>query len=50
MVSDDFEDLARACDRVLVMVDGRVVAEVAQPDVTTSRLTELAFGASSPVV
>jgi ribose transport system ATP-binding protein len=49
VVSDEFEELARVCDRVLVMVRGRVVAELAQPDITPSGLTELAFGASSPV-
>ena len=49
IVSDEFEELARVCDRVLVMVQGRVVAELAQPGITPGRLTEIAFGASSPV-
>ena len=45
IVSDEFEELARVCDRVLVMVQGRVVAELVQPDITPGRLTEIAFGA-----
>ena len=37
VVSDEFDELARVCDRVLVMVNGRVVADLAQPDITPSR-------------
>ena len=47
VVSDEFDELARICDRVLVMVHGRVVAELSQPDITPRRLTEIAFGAST---
>jgi ribose transport system ATP-binding protein len=42
VVGSDFQELARLCDRVLVMVDGRVVAEVRPPSLDAHRLSELA--------
>jgi ribose transport system ATP-binding protein len=48
IVSDELTELARLCDRVLVMVDGRVVADLDRAEVTVTRLTELAFGSASP--
>ena len=47
VVSDDFVELATVCDRVLVMIGGRVVAELARPGITPARLAELAFGTSA---
>jgi ribose transport system ATP-binding protein len=45
VVSSDFEELAELCDRVLVMVQGRIVSEVQPPALDAHRLTELAhFG------
>jgi ribose transport system ATP-binding protein len=41
-VSSDFDELARRCDRVLVMLRGRVVGEVRPPSLNSHRLTELA--------
>lgn len=47
VVSSDFNELSSLCDRVLVMAKGKVVAELARPDIDTHRLTELAhFGES----
>jgi ribose transport system ATP-binding protein len=42
MVSSDFEELATLCDRVIVMVRGRIVDEVRPPALDSHRLTELA--------
>jgi ribose transport system ATP-binding protein len=42
VVSSDFDELAHLCDRVLVMVQGRVVADVSPPSLDVHRLTELA--------
>jgi ribose transport system ATP-binding protein len=48
VVSSDFEELAELCDRVLVMVKGRIVSEVRPPGLDSHRLTELAhFGAKA---
>jgi ribose transport system ATP-binding protein len=48
VVSSDFEELAELCDRVLVMVQGRIVSEVSPPALDSHRLTELAhFGAKA---
>jgi ribose transport system ATP-binding protein len=41
-VSSDFDELARRCDRVLVMLRGRVVGELRPPALNSHRLTELA--------
>ncbi len=46
VVSDDFEELAENCDRVLVMVAGDVVAEFRAPDIDAVRIAEAAFGPS----
>lgn len=43
VVSSDFEELARVADRVLVLAQGRLVAEVRPPQLDAHRLTELAF-------
>lgn len=44
VVSDDFEELAEMCDRVLVMVAGEVVADLRAPDLDAGRIAEAAFG------
>jgi ribose transport system ATP-binding protein len=47
VVSSDFEELARLCDRVLIMVQGSIVSEVGSPHLDSHRLTELAHFAGS---
>ncbi len=43
IVTSDFEELAHVCDRVIVLNQGRVRAEVRQPDIDATTLTELAY-------
>jgi ribose transport system ATP-binding protein len=43
LVSSDFEELSRVCDRVIVLASGRITAELCTPDIDPLRLTELAF-------
>jgi ribose transport system ATP-binding protein len=43
MVASDFEELARVCDRVLVLRRGRIVAEVRPPGLSPDHLTHLAY-------
>jgi len=43
LVTVDFEELAGLCDRVLVVNEGRVTAELRKPDIDHETLTELAF-------
>lgn len=50
IVSSDFEEVAGLCHRALVLRRGRIVAEIAQPDLTVTRLTELATGAVGSTV
>jgi ABC-type sugar transport system ATPase subunit len=40
----DFEELEGLCDRVLVVSEGRIVAELNAPDIDHHRLAALAFG------
>lgn len=44
VVTSDFEELARVCDRVVVLAGGRIVAELAGPRIEPHRITELSFG------
>lgn len=44
IVSVDFEELEGLCDRVLVVSEGRIVAELNAPDIDHHRLAALAFG------
>jgi len=44
VASSDFDELAGLCDRVLVMVHGRVTTEVHGSDLETERLQQLAYG------
>jgi ribose transport system ATP-binding protein len=46
VVSSDFDELARLCDRAIVMVDGRVVADLRPPSLDVHELTKLAHFAS----
>jgi ribose transport system ATP-binding protein len=48
VVSSDFEELAQLCDRVLIMVHGRIATEVRPPHLDSHRLTELAHFAEVP--
>jgi ribose transport system ATP-binding protein len=43
LVSSDFEELATVADRVIVLANGRISAELNSPDIEPARLTELAF-------
>ena len=43
LVSSDFEELASVADRVIVLNNGRVTAELHAPNIEPARLTELAF-------
>ncbi len=47
MVSSDFDELAETCDRVLVLVGGRIVDEVDPATVDGDRLHQLAYGTRS---
>jgi len=44
LVTLDFDELAGLCDRVLVVDEGRIVAERHGPDIDPQVLTELAYG------
>jgi ribose transport system ATP-binding protein len=43
LVTSDFEEMAHVADRVLVLRDGRIAAELHAPDITAARLTELSY-------
>jgi ribose transport system ATP-binding protein len=43
LVTSDFEELAHISDRVIVLANGHVAAELRSPDIEPTRLTELAF-------
>jgi ribose transport system ATP-binding protein len=43
LVTSDFEEMAHVADRVLVLREGRIVAELLAPDITADRLTELSY-------
>jgi ABC-type sugar transport system ATPase subunit len=52
VVTSDFEELARVCDRVLVLTHGRVSSVLRPPDVEVSRITQLVLstsGAGAPL-
>ncbi|HEY2732403.1 MAG TPA: ATP-binding cassette domain-containing protein, partial [Polyangiales bacterium] len=42
VVSSDFEELVQLCDRVIVVAQGRAVAQVHANELSSHRLTELA--------
>lgn len=46
MASSDYEDITETATRAVVMVRGRVVAHLAQDEISTARLTEAAGGGS----
>jgi ribose transport system ATP-binding protein len=50
LVTSDFEELAGLADRVVVLVNGRITAELSAPDIEAARLTELAFSTASTEV
>ena len=49
LISSDFEEVERICHRALVFNRGRVVAEIAQHDLTIARLTALASGTTERI-
>jgi ribose transport system ATP-binding protein len=46
VVSSDFEELSRVCDRVLVLAGGRIVADVSGRELGPQRLTELTYSST----
>ena len=44
LISSDFEEVEKICHRALVFNRGQVSAEIARPDISVARLTELAAG------
>jgi ribose transport system ATP-binding protein len=46
VVASDFEELAQVCDRVVVIRDGRIVAEVAGAEMNADRLVELTYAST----
>jgi ribose transport system ATP-binding protein len=48
LVSSDFGELVTACDRVLVVRHGRVVAEVAGTDLREDTLNAVVYGQETP--
>ena len=47
LVSSDLDELARACDRVLILRQGRVVAEAIGDDLDRHRLEEMVYTSAS---
>ena len=45
LISSDFEEVAKVCHRALVFNRGQITAEIARPDISVAKLTELAAGA-----
>jgi ribose transport system ATP-binding protein len=43
MIDSEIEDLCRLCDRVLVLVHGRIVAELTGVDAESNRVTEAIY-------
>jgi ribose transport system ATP-binding protein len=48
IVSAEYEDLAHLCDRVVVLTDGTVSAELSRDRLTTERLVEACYTGHSP--
>jgi ribose transport system ATP-binding protein len=44
LISSDFEEVAKVCNRALVFSRGRVVAQIPGSELSVSRLTALAAG------
>jgi ribose transport system ATP-binding protein len=49
VASSDADELARACDRALVLRDGRIAAELAGQELTENRIDQLTHGPGAPV-
>jgi simple sugar transport system ATP-binding protein len=45
VISEDLDELLEICDRILVMVAGRLIAELSAADATRTKLGELMTGA-----
>lgn len=43
LVTSDFEELSRVCDRAVVLANGRITGEFRSPDMTPAQLTEAVF-------
>jgi len=43
VVTSDFEELSHVSDRVVILNQGRVIGELRAPDITPTRLTEMAY-------
>jgi ABC-type sugar transport system ATPase subunit len=48
VASDDLEELAAICSRVMVMQRGRIVQELRRPDLDADRLTRAVFAGVEP--
>jgi len=42
-VANDFDELVRLCERIVVLRDGHLVGEAVAPALDSHRLTELAY-------
>jgi ribose transport system ATP-binding protein len=49
VVATESEDLVRLCDRIIVLVDGRIGAVIARSDITADELTQLTLTRSASV-
>ena len=49
LASSDYEQLATACDRVLVLARGVVVAELTGPDLDAARISDRVLSSTAPV-
>jgi ribose transport system ATP-binding protein len=49
VVSDDFDELSAVADRVLVIVGGRIAAELRQPGIDAARIAGVAFHSPASV-
>jgi len=50
VVTADLEELARVSDRVIVLSQGRITAEIRGPDIDPSRVTELVLSSAGEPV
>jgi ABC-type sugar transport system ATPase subunit len=48
VISSEFEEFAFCCDRVLVMVEGRIAGSLTGSGISENRILELSYGMESP--
>jgi ribose transport system ATP-binding protein len=49
VVANDFDELVRVCERIVVLRNGQLVGEAFAPDLDSHRLTELAYSSENAV-